>query len=1832
MTKLYTLALSLLCACLFSVNTYSQNTCANATQIGAVPYASPNHSPLNQNGLTTCNKGDEYNLNLGCPPAGLNREDFVFRFVPRMGEECATITLNGPTGSLSPNLSVGAAVAVYKGCPGGTGSLCLGKVISATGQNTITLPGITYDAGEEYFIVVDGGTACFGFILRVDKATCPTVPPPTGGPGTNCSNFEEITFPYNNVPGSTGGMGVDFLPGTGCIGTGNLGEDKVYHFSLTAQTCIRFNLSNMSANGSLYLNQGCPGTAGSVCLRAKPCNKPACYNNIVEEMTLGPGDYYITVKGNTPVPLTYNLTVDKGNVDDNVICQTCNDEENCISCKNSGFEKMSLQGWTGYLGYWADPEVEVRFATGALNNRDSRHTITSKGVMDSIITTLPATSPWGGDYSLRLGNDRIEENATNPYPTNCDAGLPGDPNNNPNGDAEAISYQFVIDQSNTNFIYDYAVAFQSPNGHTDQEQPFFSILLEIDGVKIDCGSYEVSALTPTGFIQGPSVEPRRGSGGGGGGGTPVFYKPWTQVNIPLIDYIGKTAKITFTTKDCKKDGHFGYAYLDARCERLEILRDSNLLCSPDSVDLAAPAGFKSYRWSTGDTTRAVKVFGKGIYTVECTTVTDCKITLETEIKYEEAPKPDFEWKFDCKDSVVTFTDKSKPVGSNSITEWRWSFGDGDSAFIQNPKHKYFTSGQFNVTLTLNSKAGCIGDTAITIPIDVFMPQGDPNAIDSINLCEKSTMYLHADLIDSTKYEWKGPGGFSSSLPDPEKLNVAPKDTGWYKIKITIKNCVIKEDSTHLYVEPLKKPFITPDTIICQGDTAKLYGGGGKTHQWVPNFNLSSDTARVIKAWPDTTTVYTLLMFNDLCPDTSLSVQVRVLSGVVSILMPDTIKVCPGDSVHMIANTNGFDVFKWTGPNNYTSNKPQPSFPKMSAIKEGYYIIDCSISTNDCLVGRDSTYVGMHPVPVINISPDPAAICFGDSIQLTASGANTYRWTPKANVSDTTASTTWFKPAITTEYFAKGTNLEGCSASDSLTILVKPNPKPNLGPDQLLCLGDSTFVTTTIKYDSLQWSTGATSDTIFMKATDQFNVVAYQSGCFGKDTVNVTFQDPGTFTLGPDTLLCIGNGYYTNISVGNADSSRWNDNVTTMNRTIFTAGTYYVDIYAGKCMYTDTIVVLFDSIPVFSLGPDQTVCIGTSVTFNATQVQSIAYLWSNNATTPTITVNTTGDYWAQVTSVRCMYRDTVRLTVVNPPKLDLGPDRNICQGDSVTFTSNVNGGLTSSYLWSTNATTPSIRAKVQNNYSLIVSYGPCTLYDTVRLNVQQPTPFTLAPDTTLCENQSYTITGPTGFDTYTWNTTPVANTKDYIPTQSGLYILVARVALCTSRDSIRVTFDTIPHFQLQKDTVICQGDSFRFTSPIIASNYLWNNVFTTRSIWAKTQGDYRLFIQNGKCSWRDTVHLNVQDPPPLNIGPDSIVCIGTGVRFGDSISVATAKYTWNTGDTTAFITKFDPQTYTLTVDDGVCQNSDQANLNINLMPQPDLGPDTLLCSNQVLNLFANTFGDTYKWNTPSKLNTTGVTKTGTYWVEVHNGYCVNTDTIRVTFQPEHLVLLPPDQLICSGDRFDIDPITNSLNPVFRWNTGKNARTITVRDSGTYVLRVTDGACVATDTIVVSIAPNPGLDEMYFMICPEDSAIFHLPKGYVYQHQSDFSVFTDTVIYPRQEFNLFIYDTNNCRFTTAIKAEMDLECNREIYVPNTFTPNNDGVNDIFRVVPDNVKLIEMLIFDRWGHLLYSTNDPEQKGWDGRFKGEVCKQDVYEYKVTWEDAYAKPKVTLGHVNLLK
>ena len=210
------------------------------------------------------------------------------------------------------------------------------------------------------------------------------------------------------------------------------------------------------------------------------------------------------------------------------------------------------------------------------NNRPqyNRHTLikTSADAALDPYGKFSTNSPNGSNYCMKLGNNEV------------------------GAEAEQISYTFTVppDREDYAIIFNYAVVFENPNHELFQQPRFTSKIYDVTADKyIECGSFDFAASSSLpGFKLSDSA--RRA-------GIEVYYKPWSSATIKLQKLQNHQIRLEFTTNDCTRRGHFGYAYIDVvnNCNASQVM--GNVACvNTTSLTLAAPLGFQDYKWYNQD--------------------------------------------------------------------------------------------------------------------------------------------------------------------------------------------------------------------------------------------------------------------------------------------------------------------------------------------------------------------------------------------------------------------------------------------------------------------------------------------------------------------------------------------------------------------------------------------------------------------------------------------------------------------------------------------------------------------------------------------------------------------------------------------------------------------------------------------------------------------------------------------------------------------------------------------------------------------------------------------------------------------------------------------------------------------------------------------------------------------------------------------------------------------------------------------------------------------------------------------------------------------------------
>lgn len=894
--------------------------------------------------------------------------------------------------------------------------------------------------------------------------------------------------------------------------------------------------------------------------------------------------------------------------------------------------------------------------------------------------------------------------------------------------------------------------------------------------------------------------------------------------------------------------------------------------------------------------------------------------------------------------------------------------------------------------------------------------------------------------------------------------------------------------------PLPPVNLGPDRSLCDSASFTLNAGPGSSYLW----NTGDTTQSIVAA---TTGQYSVTVMDGPC---SSSDTVQITTDSLVHLGPDVFS-CFAAPISLNA-TNVPGSYLWS-----TGDTTQ----SVITTSTGTYWVSVA---NGLCSSADTVQVTFY-TPV-NLGPD-VSVCAQPVDTLDAGTADTYLW----STGDTTQ--TIIVSATGTYWVAVTTG--SCSSSDTMQFYL--DPPVNLGPDRSLC-DSASFTLNAGMGTAYLWSTGDTTQTIVAGTAGTYWIVLTNGACISSDTVQILVDPP--IHLGPDTSVCsppvalnltatgnflwstgdttqsivatstgtywvtVTNGLcnssdtmqiqlYANVNLGPdinyctspintldaglADSYLWSTGDTTQTIITSSAGTYWVTITHSTCSSTDTVHILAD--PPANLGLDRSLCDSASFTLNAGP--GTAYLWSTGDTTQTIVAGSAGTYWVTVTNGVCSSSDTVQIDV--DPPVNLGPDTTVCSPPVA-----LNLMATGNFLWSTGDTTQSIVATSTGTYWVTVTNGLCISSDTMQIQLYAAV--NLGPDISYCTSPINTLNAGLA-DSYLWSTGDT--TQTIITSSAGTYWVTVTHSTCSSTDTVHILAD--PPVNLGPDVSLCSTASPTLTTTLLG-NYLWSTGDTTQSISPTSAGTYWVTVTNGVCVSTDTIQLTAVQT--VSIGPDVAVCAGITVPLSAGIS---GSYLWNTGDTTQTIFANTSGQYWVTVTNNSCVSADTMQLTVY---QPvNLGPDISICANPSTTLDAGP-ADSYLWSTGDITQTIVVNAVGTYWVTVHSGDCVFTDTITMVM--DQLVNLGPDISLCNTFSVTLNAGTAAS---YYWSTGSTSQTIEPQEPGEYWVFVSTNNCTSSDTIELtgmpgesvlyipnSFTPNhDGFNERFLAYCP-NVVTFHM----------------------------------------------------------------------------------------------------------------------------------------------
>ncbi|NRB49604.1 MAG: hypothetical protein HRU41_18130, partial [Saprospiraceae bacterium] len=234
--------------------------------------------------------------------------------------------------------------------------------------------------------------------------------------------------------------------------------------------------------------------------------------------------------------------------------------------------------------------------------------------------------------------------------------------------------------------------------------------------------------------------------------------------------------------------------------------------------------------------------------------------------------------------------------------------------------------------------------------------------------------------------------------------------------------------------------------------------------------------------------------------------------------------------------------------------------------------------------------------------------------------------------------------------------------------------------------------------------------------------------------NPTFTDEGFF--GPDRSFCEGESVVLSAySYSLGETYEWSTTSTSSEITVAQAGIYWAKVTFGNmCEILDTIELNTIVPASIDLGPDLSPCEGEVITLDATSSDNdVSYLWQDSSINPTYLVDSAGLYFITLNKEGCVSTDTVEVSFIPSPQVDLGADQSLCEGENLSLDAAINEPA--QYLWQDGSTASAFTASQSGTFSVQVTANGCAGQDEITLTFNPLPQFTLGPDTSLCSGQS-----------------------------------------------------------------------------------------------------------------------------------------------------------------------------------------------------------------------------------------------------------------------------------------------------------------------------------------------------------------------------------------------------------------------------------------------------------------------------------------------------------------
>ena len=821
-------------------------------------------------------------------------------------------------------------------------------------------------------------------------------------------------------------------------------------------------------------------------------------------------------------------------------------------------------------------------------------------------------------------------------------------------------------------------------------------------------------------------------------------------------------------------------------------------------------------------------------------------------------------------------------------------------------------------------------------------------------------------------------------------------------------------------------------------------------------------------------------------------------------------------------------------------------------------------------------------------------------------------------------------------------IDNCSIGfDTIEIFIIPEPQFTLN-DTIICAGTPMIVQLDPALGTYTLPDGTNGTQYTINQPGAYNFVL-DYGCTVIKEVMVIDDSVPTLSL-PDTLkLCFGDTLQVEAvldSINNANFI-WHHGPLENSIEIYEEGVFYVEVSNNCGIENDSVTVIEEWLPILDVDSLTQICPGDTAKF-IVESGTANIVWSTGVQGTELEIGFADVFWVELSNGCTTIRDSFEVRLKPElPSIDLGPDLDLCVGDSLVIG---DASIFGDPIWNTGTYSNLITIYEAGEYSILNANSCNEVGDTILIaDLGLGPTVSLGENISICLGDTINITAVGDYNEITWGNGSNSNIEKIAA--AGSYYVTVTNDCGISYDTLIVTLNPDPpQVDLGIDQFFCQGDSVLLDVGDVQGVVSWsNNNSDSSSIYIYEYGEIIVTVSSTCGFASDSINVELLEAlPELQLPEDTVLCLGEVLDISLSIPVS-VDILWDDGSISPNKTISQPGSYWVEISNNCGNQIDSINVSyLSELANFSLPADTTICNSENYTILTNLLNDQidYLWSDGSTADSLLVTQSGTYELQISNSCESLTEVVEILLiDSVSSFSFETFDTICFNEILTLDG-NQGTQFEYLWQDGSTNTFYQITQSGSYTLEVSNSCNFETSTIEVTVLPEISFNfdlETEYSICPDEGVHIEIPSDISIQTiWNDGSVESGKFITEAGNYDVRVF--NDCQ-DSLFKFIVDYKycTNLEIYVPNIFSPNQDGINEFFTLgFPEDWDILsaQVRVFSRWGELVFDSRDPYFT-WDGTFKGEPLNPGIFVYTIELETIINKENITIsrfGDITIIK